>query len=321
MLARLAEHGLVKGRTIGVDATTLEANAAMRSIVRKDTGADYREYLAQLAKEAGIENPTADDLRRMDRKRSKKTSNDDWEHPHDPDAQVSRMKDGCTHMGHKAEHAVDMETGATVAVVVRPGAEGDTSSVGFTLAEAMENLTPSTGECIEEVVADKGYHSNEVLTSLAEAGIRTYISEPKRGRRRWAGKDRERRAVHSNRRRIRGRRGKELMRKRGELLERPFAHHYETGRMRRVHLRGHSNIRKRLLVHSAAQNLALLMRKLIGCGTPRQSSGAKKGLAAVSAGTGGAESGLRRAICASIMLFARLKWQYRRSIQPAATAA
>jgi len=268
ILERLDEHGLIKGKTIGVDATTLEANAALRSLVRRDTGESYREFLEALAKESGIETPTQQDLARIDRKRKKKGSNKDWFNPNDPDAKITKMKDRRTHLAHKAEHAVDMDSGATLAVTVQPADRGDTKSIGETLTEAIKNLEEAALEP-EEVVADKGYHSKRVVRTLTEAGLRTYISEPERGRQRWENQPKEQQAVYANRRRIRGDRGKRLMRSRGELLERPFAHCYETGAMRRTHLRGHEKIRKRLLIHVGACNLSLLMRTLCGIGKPK----------------------------------------------------
>jgi len=283
ILQRLAERGLLKGETIGIDATTLEANAALRSIVRRDTGEGYQEFLEKLAKESGIETPTREDLAKLDRPRKKKASNDDWEHPYDPDAKITKMKDGRTHLAHKAEHAVDMDTGATVAVTVQPADRGDTTSIGETLCEVMENLSEvaeatggKTSRTPEEIVADKGYHSNAVLCDLEEMDLRSYASEPDRGRRNWTGREREKQAVYANRRRVKGDRGKRLLRKRGELLERPFAHCYDTGGMRRTHLRGHVNILKRLLIHVGTGNIGLLMRQLFGAGTPR----ALQGLAA-----------------------------------------
>jgi transposase len=275
ILQRLADAGLVKGQTIGIDATTLEANAALRSIVRRDTGDTYQEFLTQLAQASGIETPTREDLARIDRKRTKKGSNDDWTHPHDPDAKITKMKDHRTHLAHKAEHAVDLETGAVVAVTVQDADEGDTATSIETLIEAaeqIETVVPDS-EGPEEVVADKGYHSNQVMVDLEAVGIRSYISEPDRGRRTWKDNPEARDAVYRNRRRIRGARGKRLLRQRGERLERPFAHLYETGRMRRVHLRGHRNILKRVLLHAAALNLGLLMRTLVGVGTPRSLQG------------------------------------------------
>jgi len=271
----LGSAGLIKGKTIGLDATTLEANAAMRSIVRRDTGESYEEFLTRLAKASGIGTPTRADLARLDRKRKKKASNDDWTHPHDPDAKITKMKDGRTHLAHKAEHAIDLETGAIIGVTVQDAAEGDTSTMQLTLPEAAEQLeavaavTENKVTVIEEVVADKGYHSRTSVLDLEILHIRTYISEPDRGRQAWADQEAERDAVYANRRRIRGARGKRLLRRRGELLERPCAHLYETGGLRRAHVCGHENVLKRLMIHASAFNLGLWMRRLFGIGTPR----------------------------------------------------
>jgi len=283
----LAKHKLLQGKTLGVDATTLEANAALRSIVRRDTNEGYQEFLTRLAKASGIETPTREDLARIDKNREKKGSNDDWQNPHDPDAKITKMKDGRTHLAHKSEHAIDMQTGAIVAVTLQPANRGDTASIEETIQEADRNLVAVmkdaaacqqiSEQVLTEVVGDKGYHSNEVLTTQNEREIRTYISEPDRGRRHWVGKTPEeitkrtaaRNAVYGNRRRIRAKRGKALLRRRGELLERSFAHCYDTGGMRRTHLRRHENILKRLLVHAAGFNLGLVMRKIMGIGTAR----------------------------------------------------
>jgi transposase len=279
MLQVLAKQGLIDGKTVGVDGTTLEANAAMRSIVRRDTGESYTEFLTKLAKASGIETPTQEDLAKLDRKRPKKGSNEEWEHPDDPDAKITKMKDGRTHLAHKAEHAVDMETGAVLALTLQDANAGDTTTIQQTLiavAEQMETLTEDAGTAqkiapnwLEELVTDKGYHSNDTLVDLKELGIRSYISEPNRGRRNWIGKPEERDAVYANRRRIRGNRGKRLLRLRGLMLERPFAHCYETGGMRRTNLRGRHKILKRLLIHVAGFNLSLVLRLAIGKGTPR----------------------------------------------------
>src|SRR6516164_4222658 len=279
MLQVLASHGLVDGKTIGVDATTLEANAAMRSIVRRDTGESYSEFLTRLAQASGIETPTQEDLAKLDRKRPNKGSNKEWEHPDDPDAKITKMKDGRTHLAHKVEHGVDMETGAVLAVTLQDANAGDTTTIRQTLiavAEQMETLTEDAQtdrhiapDWLSELVTDKGYHSNETLVDLQEFEIRSYVSEPNRGRRNWMGKEAERNAVYGNRRRIRGERGKRLLRRRGLMLEQPFAHCYETGGMRRVHLRGRENILKRLLIHVAGFNLSLVVRLMIGKGTPR----------------------------------------------------
>jgi transposase len=290
VLRVLGSYGLIDGKTIGVDATTLEANAALRSIVRRDTGEGYEAYLKGLAKASGIETPTRSDLAKLDKRRPKKGSNKDWKHPHDPDAEITKMKDGRTHLAHKAEHAVDMSgEGAVLSVTLHGGAKGDTKSLGDTLEKAQENLDelaedPEVGEMLHEdagreVVADKGYHGNDMLVALTGEEYRTYISEPDRGRRKWKEKEDAQRATYSNRRRIRGERGKRLLRQRGELLERPFEHYLEAGGMRRTHLRRHGNIMKRLLVHVAGCNLGILMRNLIGRGTPREYADLRAGLA------------------------------------------
>jgi transposase len=282
----LTQEGLINGRTVSIDATTLEANAAMKSIVRRDNGQSYNDYLRVLAEAAGIENPTREQLARLDRKRKKKTSNEEWQSPSDPDARVAKMKDGRTHLAHKAEHAVDLSSGALLAITLQCADEGDTTTVHRTLAEAGDTVAdlieqePQTSEKeqlylggVEELVADKGYHSGQTLKDLHAGGVRTYIPEPDRGRRKWRGKADEQTRTYANRRRTRGSRGKQLQKKRSELTERSFAHMYETGAMRRIHLRGHSNILKRLLIHGAAFNLSILLRKATGVGKPRQLQG------------------------------------------------
>jgi len=284
VLKMLGKDGLIGGKTFGIDASTLEANAALRSIVRRDTGEGYEEYLKGLARRSGIEEPTREDLAKLDKKRKKKGSNEEWQHPWDPEARITKMKDGRTHLAHKVEHAVDLGGGgAIVGLTVQGADQGDTTTLYKTILEASEQMSALSEDSkaaeeidekwLSEVVLDKGYHSNATLVDLAEMEIRGYVSEPNRGRRRWKtakeDKSRERDAVYANRRRVRAVRGKRLLRKRGELLERPFAHYLETGGMRRLHLCGQSNILKRLIVHVSGFNLALLMRGLLGRGTPR----------------------------------------------------
>ena len=301
MLKVLSGQGLIDGRTVGVDGTFLEANAALRSIVRKDSGESYADFLRGLAQASGIETPTRADLAKLDRKRPKKGSNDGWEHPDDPAAKIMKMKDGSTPLAHKAEHVVDLGEeghGAILAVVRHDANCGDTNTILESVNAATRHLhhvrtdnmvrtdnalrtdaASSNGTspraaspCIAEVVTDKGYHSNEVLTPFAELELRTYFSEPDRGRRNWQGSAgaEAQQAVYANRRRITGDRGKRLLARRGEFLERTFAHCDETGGMRRLHVRGAANITKRLLLHAAAFNLSLMMRKLLGAGTPRR---------------------------------------------------
>jgi transposase len=281
VLERLAENGLIKGKTIGVDSTTLEANAAMKSIVRRDTGESYTGYLKRLAEAEGVDANDAAALRRMDRKRAKKMSNEVWESPSDPEAQITRLKDGRTALAFKVENGVDMETGAIVAVTSHGGAAADTSTVEETVLETavavaglLENATEESKQQVhaagvEEVVADKGYHSNEVLRSLTGWDLRTYIAEPERGERNWDGKAAEKKAVYANRRRVGGERGKRLQSQRGERVERNFAHQFDTGGLDRLYVRGLENVHKKLLLQAAACNLALLMRTFHGAGKPR----------------------------------------------------
>jgi transposase len=288
VLKRLAAEGLLSGKNLGVDATTLEANAALRSIVRRDNGASYGEHVTKLMNSEGIEEPTPAQRQRFDRKRKKSLSNRDWVNPHDRQARITKMKDGRTHLAYKAEHAVDLETGAVVGLTVQPADRGDTASMPATLAEAGLTVTEMAGQTaqadalgpvetvsevgVERVVADKGYHSKHVLEDLAEVGVRTVIAEPERKRQKWPGESAAQAAVYANRRRLDTKTGKALMRRRGELVERSFAHLYDTGGMRRVHLRGKDNIAKRVLIHAAAFNLSLILRQMLRVGTARQAA-------------------------------------------------
>jgi transposase len=266
---RLVEAHLLRGKTLAVDATTLEANAAMRSIVRRDTGESYQKFLTRLATASGLKTPSREALARLDRRRKKRTSNAEWANPSDPDAKVTQMKDGRTHFAHKAEHAVDLETGALVAVTLHGADVGDTTSLLATTLTAAEQLAAVQATVPTALVGDRGYHSNDTLLTLRALGIRAYIAEPDRGRRCWAKEPDAQQPVYGNRRRVGGPCGKRLMRRRGEYVERTFAHVYDTGGLRRVHLRGHLNILKRLIVHAGGFNLGLLMRRVFGRGTPR----------------------------------------------------
>ena len=286
VLKILANHDLIDGKTVGVDSTTLEANAAMRSIVRRDTGEGYQEFLTKLAKESGIETPTREDLAKLDKKRKNKASNDDWQNPHDPDAKITKMKDGTTHLAHKAEHAVDMGEnghGVILAVNLCDAAVGDTATLVDTLVLTTENLAALkddervadkvSDDFVDEAVLDKGYHSKQTLLDLEEMGTRSYASEPNRGRQTWDGQADAQAATYANRRRVKGGRGKELLRGRGEKLERTFAHCYETGAMRHLYLRGRENIAKRVLIHAAGCNIGIMMRVKYGLRKPRSHSG------------------------------------------------
>jgi transposase len=287
-LKQVARAGLLSGKNLGVDATTLEANAALKSIVRRDNGASYDEHVTQLMKAEGVEEPTPAERQRFDRKRKKSLSNRDWVNPHDRQARITKMKDGRTHLAYKAEHAVDLETGAVVALTVQPADRGDTASMATTLAEAGCAVTELAGQPaqadavgavaavsevgVERVVADKGYHSKQALKELAEVGVRTVIAEPERKRQQWTGQSAAQPAVYANRQRLNTKTAKALMRRRGELVERSFAHLYDTGGMRRVHLRKRDNIAKRALIHAAAFNLSLILRQMLRVGTARQAA-------------------------------------------------
>jgi len=293
------EYGLLKGKTIAVDATTLEANAAMKSLVRRDTGEDWQAYVRRLAEAEGIREPTDEELRRFDRKRTKKTSNKEWESATDPDSRVTKMKDGRTHLAYKAEHAVDLESEMVVAAVVYRADDADPETLPVTIELAREQLaTAGSSHQVEEAVADKGYHKAETLQTVEDVqGVRPYVAEPQRTHRRhWQDKPEGQQAVvYGNRRRIRGTRGRRLGRWRSERAERTFAHVCETGGGRRAWLRGVVNVSKSHLVRVAAHNLGIIMLALFGVGTARSLQG---GLAAVSA--------LLTALVALSMTFPRL---------------
>jgi transposase len=276
VLQRLAEHGLLQGERIGVDASTMEANAALRTIVRRDTGEGYRAMLERLAAESGIATPTAEDLIRLDRQRKgKRLSNRDWTSPSDPEARIAKLKDGRTHLAYKPEHAVDLDTGAIVAAEIHLADQGDTTTLPATLETAEANLAAvdaaPTPESPAELVADKGYHSRSGLKELEDSVWKSRIAEKKvAGVHRWHGDDEARRAVYNNRARLRSGVAREAFKLRAELCERSFALILDRGGMRRAWLRGRENLRKRYLVHVAGYNLGLIMRLLVGAGTPRE---------------------------------------------------
>ena len=276
VLGLLDKKGLLKGKTLGIDATTLEADAAMRSIVRKDTGAGWKEYLRTLAKAEGIESPTDADLQRLDRARTeKKVSNEHWKSPSDPEARIARMKDGTTHLAYKAEHAVDLETEAIVAATVTSADRGDEATGAETLIVAQANLIQSGSHAaVQELVADKGCHDNRFLARCARWQVRTHIPDRKQKSRRWTDKPGEHEtAFRANRCRVTGAKGKRLNRWRSERCERTFAHVCETGGGRRSHLRGLVNVTKSHVLRCAAFNLGLLLRKLFGMSKPRTGAG------------------------------------------------
>lgn len=305
VLVIVERKGLLKGKVAGVDSTYLRADASMKAIVRKDTGEGYKKYLRRLAQESGIEDPTEEDLRRMDRRRKgKKTSNRDWKSGTDEDARIARLKDGRTRLAYKPEQVVDLETGAILSTEVYRADQHDTATIEESLEKATANVEhakskddddddddnvspafttegePWHKEPKMEVAGDKGYFKAEMLTLLKDKGYRTYIPEPKRrsSRRRFTDKGgaKTAQAVHQNLARTKRKKGKDLQRRRGELLERPFAHMCETGGQRRVRLRGRENVQKRWVMQAAAANLGLVMRSLYARGTPRGLAAARR---------------------------------------------
>jgi transposase len=275
---RLADQrGLLDGKTVGVDSTLLEANAAMKTLQRRDTGDDYKTYLRKLAAEAGLENPTEEELRRFDKKRKdKKMSNEEWQSPTDPESRIAKMKDGTTHLAYKAEHVVDLKTELVLAAEIYPADQADSATLPTSVMTAELNMARAeSAAAIEEVTADKGYHKVETLAAFTEAEYRTYIPEREQAHdHTWTDKPAEQeQAYRSNRRRVQGNRGKRLQRLRSERVERSFAHVCETGAGRRSWLYGVAKVSKRYLMQVAAHNLGIVMRKLFGVGTPRSLQG------------------------------------------------
>jgi transposase len=269
------EKKLLRGKTVAVDATTLEANAAMRTIIRTETGEDWKEYVKRLMAEEGIENPTDEEMRRYDKKRKKKVSNKEWQSPTDPDSRIAKMKDGRTHLAYKAEHTVDLDSEFVLAAAVHTADQADSATLLNSVLQAQANLVLAGSEQeIEEAVADKGYHKAQALAECEQFNTRTYIPEPQGKEYNWENKpEPHRRATLGNRRRVKGNRSKRLQKKRSEYVERSFAHVCETGGGRRTWLRGLENVTKRYVVQVAAHNLGLLMRKLFGVGKPRTLQG------------------------------------------------
>jgi transposase len=279
---------LVSGKTVGVDSTMLEANAAMKSIVRRDSGEDWNEYITRLMREEGVieptEEPSAEELRRYDKKRkNKKVSNEEWVSKTDPESRITQMKDGRTHLAYKAEHVVDLESDLVLAAEIVPANHADTQTMTDSVMQAQVNLQEAGSEQqIEEVAADKGYHAAGTVELCESLDVRTYIPEPQRQHEAcWTDKPPEmKRAFYNNRRRVRRSKGRRLQRRRSELCERSFAHICDSGGMRRTWLHQVVNVTKRYLIAAAAHNLGRLMRKLFGIGKPRVLQG-EGGLAAL----------------------------------------
>jgi transposase len=290
VLQALNEKGLFKGRRLGIDASVIEANASLASLEHRLTGEAYAEYVKRLAEAAGVDPKDDAAVRRFDRKRpGRKTSNAEWQNPHDPDAKVGRTKRGATRMIYKAEHVVDLETGAIVDADVRPGDEHDTADLADRLLAAESRMIKALGDArdterMEMVVADKGYFKLEEIALLQGVGVQTVVSDPHVNRRLDKLTDEDRGALEGARSAVQSELGKQLTRDRAEKVERSFEHVLDCGGARRTTLRARENIRKRYLIQAACANLSLLMRHLIGVGTPKQAlAGAYRASIAVRA--------------------------------------
>jgi transposase len=280
---------LLSGKTVGVDSTTLEANAAMKSIVRRDSGEDWKQYVTRLMREDGTiqaeQEPTDEEVRRYDRKRkNKRVSNEEWMSPSDPESRITQLKDGRTHLAYKAEHVVDLKSDLVVAAEIRPADHPDTETLVDSVVQAQSNLKEAGSEAqIEEVAADKGYHAAHTLELCEAFGLRTYIPEPRRKHHlRWTDKPPEfQHAVYANRRRVRRAKSKRWQRLRSERCERTFAHVCDTGGMRRSWVKGVAKLAKRYLIAVAAHNLGRILRTLFGVGKPKALQG-EGGVAALA---------------------------------------
>jgi transposase len=274
-LQALREHGLLRGKNLGIDSSVIEANASLRALVHRNTEEQYWDYVKRLAAENGIDPQDTAAVRRFDRNRPGKGSNQEWQNPHDPDAKIGRTKDGATDMIYKPEAVVDLDTGAIVQADVHPGDQADHKEMATRVLEAQQTINQATGEkpdtlTATSVTSDKGYYAVGELQALQHEGIRTVISDPIDNRRVDKLEPAEQRAVRGAKRSVKSKSGKELLRRRGMHIERSFAHILDAGGMRRTTLRGWENLNKRFKLAAAFYNLSQLMRKLFGFGTPKQ---------------------------------------------------
>jgi len=283
ILGALQAHGLVKGRNVGIDASVIEANASLKGLVNRQTEEVYWEYVRRLASENGVDPKDSDAVRRFDRKRPKKMSNQEWENPNDPDAKIGPTKVGATDMIYKPENTVDLDTGAILRAEVRPGDEADQKDLAAHVLEAQANINevqalPPDSLTIKSATADKGYHAVPEMADLQAEGIRTVISDPVRNRKLENLSPAETKVVRRAKRSARSKSGKALLRRRGRHIERTFAHILDAGGARRTTLRGLANLNKRFKFAAAIYNLSQLMRELLGIGTPKQWAAGTKGL-------------------------------------------
>ena len=296
ILSALDQHGLLKGKNVGIDASVIEANAALKTLINRNTNEAYWEYVQRLAKEHGIDPQNPEAVRQFDRKRPKTMSNEEWVNPHDPDAKIGPTKAGATDMIYKPEHTVDLDTGAIVQAEVRSGHEADAKDLSLHVLQAQANINEAQAAAVDDLTiqsaaADKAYHAVPEMKALQYEGIRTVISDPVKHRKLEQLDPEEMQVVRQAKRSARSKSGKALLRRRGMHLERSFAHVLDAGGARRTTLRGLGNLNKRFKMSAAIYNLSQLMRKLFGVGTPKQLAAMGKALwlvwQAILGGVGG----------------------------------
>ena len=277
----LREHGLLRGKNLGIDSSVIEANASLRALVHRNTEEQYWDYVKRRAAEQGIDPEDTAAVRRFDRHRPGKGSNQEWQNPHDPDAKIGRTKDGATDMIYKPEAVVDLDTGAIVQADVHLGDQADHKEMAPRVLEAQQTINQACEQPLDtltatSVTSDKGYYAVDQLQTLQLEGIRTVISDPIDNRRVDKLEPQKQRAVRAARRSVKSQSGKTLLRRRGMHIERSFAHILDCGGMRRTTLRGWENLNKRFKLAAAFYNLSQLMRKLFGFGTPKQLAAAMR---------------------------------------------
>jgi transposase len=280
-LQALREHGLLRGRNLGIDSSVIEANASLRALVHRNTEEQYWDYVKRLAAENGIDPDDTAAVRKFDRHRPGKGSNQEWQNTHDPDAKIGRTKDGATDMIYKPETVVDLDTGAIVQAEVHPGDQSDHKQMATRVLEAQQTISQVSGEnadalTVTSITSDKGYYAVGELQALQNEGIRTVISDPIDNRRVDKLGPVEQRAVRAAKRSVISKSGKALLRRRGMHIERSFAHILDAGGMRRTTLRGWENLNKRFKLAAAFYNLSQLMRQIFGFGTPKQFAASMK---------------------------------------------
>src|ERR1039457_1634818 len=275
VLSALQEHGLLRGKNLGIDSSVMEANASLRGLVNRNTGEAYWDYVKRLAAESGVNPQDSAAVRKFDRKRPKKMSNEEWENPDEPEAKIGPKKDGATDMIYRPEVVVDLDSGAIVGAEVLPGNQSDQQEVCTHILEAQVTINAARGEqpevmTVETATADKGYFEVTQVVALQQEQIKTVICDPISNRRMDKLNPTGRAAVKAAHRSAQSQYGKKLLRRRGMHLERAFAHILDCGGMRRATLRGRQNLNKRFKLAAAFYNLSQLMRNLFGIGTPKQ---------------------------------------------------